>query len=119
MITIQPEKQDNRKNSWGGGWKWQESRGEEVEQNLKKECGVSNAGGLHKKGGLEPLCQLCKETKKFPSPIIKPNPLPPSNATPGLPPISSKNFPFLPLEPFLKNLIPTLYEGGVQIMFLR
>ena len=29
---------------------------------------VSNKGCLNKKGGLEPLCQLCKETKDFPSP---------------------------------------------------
>ena len=46
-----------------------------------------------------------RDLKKFPSPDYKTDPPPPP------PPISSKNFPSPPLQLFLKNLIPPLYEG--------
>ena len=84
--------------------------------------GVGSIESLHKTGGLEPLCQLCKETLKIPqSPLQNhhpppPPPPPPPTKTPPPPPppprpIFSKNLPSPPLQPFLKNLIP-LYERG-------
>ena len=45
-----------------GGEEW-------VGQNLKKR-GVGNRVGLHKIGGLAPLCQVCKETLKSPHPPL-------------------------------------------------
>ena len=54
---IQPKKQDNRKSSGGGDCTLQGRWG--VGQNLKKEEGGQyRDGGLHKKRGLGPLCQL-------------------------------------------------------------
>ena len=74
-----------------------EVRGDREMGKGRFEKGVKQYGGLHNKGRLEPLCQLCKETKNFLSSIIKPTPYS------WLSPIFSKNFPSPLLEPFLKN----------------
>ena len=76
----------------GGGWPKSEKGG----NRQYRERG----GGLHKIG-LAPFYQVCKETLK----ISHPPPIP------GFSPISSKNFPSHPSQPFLKNLIPTLWRG--------
>ena len=96
---IHPKKQDNRKNSGSGVWRWQGSAG--GLDKIWKRGSRQHRGGLHKIGGLAPNCQLWKETFKH-------SPYPHS----WLSPIYSKNSP-LPLQPFLKNLIPTfMKEGG-------
>ena len=74
-----------------------------VGQNLKKREGAGNI-----RRGLAPLCELYQETLKISHPpIVKPT------SPPWLSPISSKNFPPPPLQPFLKNFIHSpLYERG-------
>ena len=118
--SIQPKKQENRKNSSSGALEMmgrcvsggRGGKGVGSGQNLKK------MGGLHKIGGLASLCHLSKETLKIPhSPIIK------STLHSWLSPtICSRHFPSPSLRSFLKNLIPLLYEGewrgGAGTMFL-
>ena len=100
---TQPKKQDYRKNSWGRGWRWQGIGGEGVAQNLKKE-GVSNIGGL------EALCQLCKETKSFPFPHYKTTP----------PPLFLTSPTFLinifhpPIRAIFENLTPPHFMKGIE-----
>ena len=74
-----------------------------VEQKLKKRD-----WGIHKIGGLAPLCQLCKESLKIcHPPIIKPTP------HSWLPTISSKNFPSPSITAIFEKSDPSLlYEEG-------
>ena len=60
---IQLKKHDNRKNSGGGGWRWQGSWGGDVGNIWKR--GDMQYRGLHKIRGLAPLCQLSQETSKI------------------------------------------------------
>ena len=88
--THSAKETEQQKEQWGLGLevmgKWGEGG-----QNLKKR----GEEVLHKIVGLAPLCQLCEETLKiFHPPIIKPTLAPPPPPPiPGLPHISSKNFP--------------------------
>ena len=63
MITHSAKETGQQKEQWG--WRLEEWVG----QNLKK-MGVGNRVGLHKIGGLAPLCQVCKETLKSPHPPL-------------------------------------------------
>ena len=99
----QPKKQDNRKNSWGRGWKWQGHWGwGGLGENLKK-----GGRGVGNKGGLVPLCQLSETFKISHPPITK---LTPHS---WLPLISSKIFTSLHYSHFWEISSP-LYavEGG-------
>ena len=70
MITHSAKETGQQKVQWGWHLKVTGKWGEEwVGQNLKKR-GVGNRVGLHKIGGLAPLCQVCKETLKSPHPPL-------------------------------------------------
>ena len=91
MIAHSAKETGQQKEQWeeGDGW-----------TKFEKEGGRQYRVGLHKIGGLAPLCQLFKKILKSPHPpIIKPTP------HSWLPPISSKNFRSTSLQPFFKNLI--------------
>ena len=60
---IQQKKQDNRKNSGGGSWRWLETGGGGWTKFEKGQ--VSNIGNLHKIGVSTPLCQLCRDFRNF------------------------------------------------------
>ena len=110
MITHSAKETGQQKEQLGwrlevtGKWGWL------VGQNLKKEGEVSTIGGSSWKGGLEPLSQICKETKNFPSLHYKTNSLP----ILGFPPFLVNIF-HPPIRAIFEklNFIPhPLYEGG-------
>ena len=93
------QKKRTTENSEGGGWRW------------KGNGGGWTRGGLHKVGGLAPLCQLCKETLKITHPpIIKPIP------HSWLSPVSSENFPSPHYSHFWKTHSPIYKWRGVRTM---
>ena len=68
--SNQPKKQDNRKNSWGRGWKWQGHWDWGSLEKIWKKGG----GRVGNKGGLVPLCQLPETFEISHPPHYKTNP---------------------------------------------
>ena len=103
---IQQKKQDSRKNSGSGGWRWQESG--RVGQNLKRRGRVGIIGGPSWNRRVStPLPYVKKDFKIFHPLHYKTNPF-----IPGFPPFQVKISSPPPLQPFLKNPSPFYEDVG-------
>ena len=102
---IQQKKQDSRKNSGSGGWRWQESG--RVGQNLKRRGRVGIIGGPSWNRRVStPLPYVKKDFKIFHPLHCKTNPL-----IPGFPPFQVK-ISSPPFTAIFEKSIPLLWRCG-------